>query len=130
MSVAQHDEHRERTVNDVIMTALPRLANAHTTVNDYAGQTISALGPDILSNTKAMALACIGTLGVLVIVLGTIFMIGRIRNGIGESIMFQLGVIVLGVIVVSSVGIAAALTDWEVDQGVVDRHYVHNEWGR
>jgi hypothetical protein len=118
------------TVNDVIITVMPQLANAHTIANASAAQTISALGPDILSNGKAMALGCVGLLGVLTIVLGTVFMIGRIKNGIGESIMFQLGVIVLGVIVVSSVGIAAALTDWTVDQGVVDRRYVHNEWGR
>jgi hypothetical protein len=117
-------------VNHVIITVLPQLANAHIVANTSAGQTISALGTDILSNGKAMALGSVGLLGVLTIVLGTLHMISRIKSGIGESIMFQLGVIALGVIVVCSVGVAAAMTDWAVDQGVVDRRYVHNEWGR
>jgi hypothetical protein len=113
-----------------MITAMPQLANAHIIANTSGTQTISALGADILSNSKATALGCVGLLGVLTIVLGTVWMISRIKQGIGEAIMFQLGIIVLGVIVVSSVGIAAALTDWEVNQGVVDRRYVHNEWGR
>lgn len=110
--------------------AMTELGNAHVVMNGFGTQSISALGPDILSNSKTMALGCVGLLGVLTIVLGTVWMISRIKSGVGEAIMFQLGIIVLGVVVVCSVGIAAALTDWAVDQGVVDRHYVHNEWGR
>jgi len=114
----------------MIVTAMPQLANTHILANTTGTQTVSALGPDILSNSKVMALGCVGLLGVLTIVLGTVWMISRIKHGVGEAIMFQLGIIVLGVVVVCSVGIAAALTDWAVNQGVVDRRYVHNEWGR
>ena len=112
------------------ITGIAQLGNESIIANASGTQTISALGADILSNGKATALACVGLLGVLTIVLGTVWMITKINSGIGEAIMFQLGIIVLGVIVVSSVGIAAALTDWEVNQGIVDRRYVHNEWGR
>ena len=117
-------------MNHVIVTVTPQLANADTLAHTAGTQTISALGTDILSNSKVMALGCVGLLGVLTIVLGTLWMISRINHGIGEAIMFQLGIIVLGVVVVCSVGIAAALTDWAVNQGVVERRYVHNEWGR
>ncbi len=117
-------------MNHVMITVMPQLASAHTIANASGGPTISALGANILSNGKAMALGSVGLLGVLTIVLGTMWMISKIKSGVGEAIMFQLGIIVLGVIVVCSVGVAAALTDFAVDQGVVDRRYVHNEWGR
>lgn len=106
------------------------MANVHSIADEYGTQTISALGPDILSSSKLMALGSVGLLGVLTIVLGTMWMISKIKSGVGEAIMFQLGIIVLGVIVVCSVGLAAGFTDFAVKQGVVDGRYVHNEWGR
>ncbi|HYB36071.1 MAG TPA: hypothetical protein VEF72_10035 [Mycobacterium sp.] len=114
-------------MNWVVETALPGTALA---VNGVAMQTISALGPDILTNSKAMALLIPGVLGVFAIVVGGVWTVFKIKEGVGEAITFQLGVIVVGVLIVLSVGIAAALTDWSVDQGLVDRRYVHNEWGR
>ena len=92
--------------------------------------TISAASGDILSNSKAMALLLPGLGGIVLIAVGWIWTIRKMKEGIGEAITFQVGLIVVGVLIVLSVGIAAAVTDWAVDQGLVDRQYVRgDEWG-
>lgn len=92
--------------------------------------TITAAGDDILSNTKAMALLLPGLGGLLLIGIGWMWTIRKMREGMGEAITFQIGLIVTGVLIVLSVGIAAAVTDFAVDQGIVDRQYVRgDEWG-
>ena len=121
----------EHPVDHSLMAFAPRtVASVHRAATTATQLTISAAGGDILSNSKAMALLLPGLGGVLLIAVGWIFTVRKLREGIGEAITFQVGIIVVGVIIVLSVGIAAAATDWAVDQGVVDRKYVHgNEWG-
>jgi hypothetical protein len=113
------------------MALAPRsVASVHHAATTAAHLTFSAASGDILSNSKAMALLLPGLGGIVLIAVGWIFTVRKIREGIGEAIIFQVGLIVVGVLIVLSVGIAAAATDWAVDQGVVDRKYVHgNEWG-
>lgn len=113
------------------MALAPRtVASVHQAATTASHLTISAAGSDILSNSKAMALLLPGLGGVLLIAVGWIWTIRKIREGIGEAITFQIGLIVVGSLIVLSVGIAAAFTNWAVDQGLVDRQYVHgNEWG-
>lgn len=118
----------EHPVDHSFMALAPR---THASVHQAATHlTISAAGSDILSNSKAMALLLPGLGGILLIAVGWIWTVRKIKEGIGEAITFQIGIIFVGVLIVLSVGIAAALTDWSVDQGLVERKYVHgNEWG-
>ena len=113
------------------MALAPRsVASVHQAATTATHLTFSAASGDILSNSKALALLLPGLGGILLIAVGWIFTVRKIREGIGEAIIFQIGLIVVGVLIVLSVGIAAAFTDWSVDQGLVDRKYVHgNEWG-
>jgi hypothetical protein len=121
----------EHPVDHSLMALAPRtVASVHQAATTATHLTISAAGSDILSNSKAMALLLPGLGGVLLIAVGWIWTIRKIREGIGEAITFQIGLIVVGSLIVLSVGIAAAFTNWAVDQGLVDRQYVHgNEWG-
>jgi hypothetical protein len=121
----------EHPVDHALMALAPRtVASVPQAATAASHLTISAAGSDILSNSKAMALLLPGLGGVLLIAVGWIFTVRKLREGIGEAITFQIGLICVGVIIVLSVGIAAAVTDWSVDQGLVDRKYVHgNEWG-
>jgi hypothetical protein len=121
----------EHPVDHSFMALAPRtVASVHQAATSATHLTISAAGSDILSNSKAMALLLPGLGGVLLIAVGWIWTVRKLREGIGEAITFQIGLIFVGVLIVISVGIAAAATDWFVDQGVVDRKYVHgNEWG-
>lgn len=101
-----------------------RLANAAA----QAAMSTTASG-DILDNSKAMALLLPGLGGVLLISIGWVWTIRKMKEGIGEALVFQIGLIVVGVIIVLSVGIAAAVTDWSVDQGLVNRkYYKGTEW--
>ena len=113
------------------MELAPRtVASVHQAATTAAHVTISAAGDNILDNSKAMALVLPGLGGVLLIAVGWIWTIRKLKEGIGEAIAFQVGIIVVGVLIVLSVGIAAAATDWAVDQGIVDRQYVRgDEWG-
>ncbi len=117
--------------HSLIALAPRTVASAHqaaTTASTHL--TTSAASGDILSNSKAMALLLPGLGGVLLIAVGWIFTVRKLRDGIGEAIIFQVGLIVVGVLIVLSVGIAAAVTDWAVDQNIVDRQYVNgDEWG-
>src|SRR3954447_3780946 len=121
-------EHR---VDHSVMALAPRtVASVHQAAATATHLTFSAAGGDFLSSSKAMALLLPGLGGVLLVVIGSFFTIRKLKEGIGEAITFQVGIIVVGVLIVLSVGIAAALTDWSVDQGIIDRKYVHgNEWG-
>ena len=122
----------EHPVDHSLIALAPRtVASVHqaaTTATTHL--TISAASGDILSNSKAMALLLPGLGGILLIAVGWILTIRKMKEGIGEAIIFQVGLIVVGVLIVLSVGIAAAVTDWAVDQGIVDRQYVRgDEWG-
>jgi hypothetical protein len=121
----------EHPVDHSLMASAPRaVASMHQAAVTATNLTISAAGSDILDNTKAMALLLPALGGILLIAVGSFFTIRKVKEGIGEAIAFQVGIIVVGVLIVLSMGIAAALTDWSVDQGIVDRKYVHgNEWG-
>lgn len=113
------------------MALAPRtVASVHQAATTATHLTVTAAGDNILDNSKAMALLLPGLGGVLLICLGWVLTIRKMREGIGEAITFQVGLIVTGVLIVLSVGIAAAATDFAVDQGVVDRQYVRgDEWG-
>jgi hypothetical protein len=122
----------EHPVDHSLMELAPTtVASAHQAATTTATHlTISAASGDILSNSKAMALLLPGLGGVLLIAVGWIWTVRKLREGIGEAITFQIGLIFVGVLIVISVGIAAAATDWFVDQGVIDRQYVRgDEWG-
>ena len=121
----------EHPVDHSFMALAPRtVVSVHRAASAATHLTNSAAGSDILSNSKAMALLLPGLGGVLLIAVGWIWTVRKLREGIGEAITFQIGLIFVGVLIVISVGIAAAATDWFVDEGVVDRKYVHgNEWG-
>lgn len=117
-------------MNNSLLELAPNLA-ASTSRAAGAGQmTVMAYG-DILSDSKIMALAIPGLLGVILIVVGSFFTIRKLKEGIGEAITFQLGLIFLGVLIVLSVGIAAGVTGVFVDKGVVDsRYYDSDVWGK
>jgi hypothetical protein len=119
----------EHPVDHSLIALAPRtVASVHQAAT--TDLTISAASGDILSNSKAMALLLPGLGGILLIAVGWILTIRKMKEGIGEAITFQVGLIVVGVLIVLSVGIAAAVTDWAVDQGLVDRQYVRgDEWG-
>lgn len=121
----------EHPVDHSLMALAPRtVARVHQAASAASHLTISAAGSDILSNSKAMALLLPGLGGVVLISVGWIWTVRKMKEGIGEAITFQIGLIIVGSIIVMSVGIAAAFTDWSVDQGLIDRKYVHgNEWG-
>lgn len=114
-----------------LMGLAPKAVAGVHQASGAAGQlTVSAAG-DILSNTKIMALGIPGTLGVILIVVGSVFTIRKVKEGIGEALLFQIGLIVLGVVIVLSVGIAAGITGVFVDNGVVDSRYYHEGvWGQ
>ncbi len=100
----------------------PAAVNAHLSV---------LAADDILSKSKLMALAVPGTIGVFLIVLGSIFTVKKLKEGVAEALMFQIGLIVVGVVVVLSVGIASGFTDFFVDQGVIDRKFYDADvWGQ
>ena len=104
------------------LTSAPHAANAHLSV---------VAADDILSKSKLMALAIPGTIGVFLIVIGSIFTIRKLKEGVAEALMFQIGLVVVGVAVVLSVGIAAGFTDFLVDQGVIDRKFYDAQvWGQ
>ncbi|WP_333890664.1 hypothetical protein [Mycolicibacterium gadium] len=122
----------EHPVDHSLIALAPKtVAAAHqaaTTATTHL--TISAASGDILSNSKAMALLLPGLGGVLLIAVGWVLTVRKLKEGIGEAIIFQVGLIIVGVLIVLSVGIAAAATDWAVDQNIVDRQYVRgDEWG-
>jgi hypothetical protein len=126
------DSKVEHPVDHSLLEVAPTtVASVHQVATTTATHlTISAASGDILSNSKAMALLLPGLGGVLLIAVGWMWTVRKLREGIGEAIVFQVGLIVVGVLIVLSVGIAAAVTDWAVDQGVVDRQYVRgDEWG-
>ncbi|TXI56454.1 hypothetical protein [Mycolicibacterium mageritense] len=113
-----------------LITLAPRAAAGTYQAIGADPVTVMAYG-DILSNSKVMALAIPGVLGIFLIVIGTFWTIRKVKEGIGEALMFQIGLIVLGVVVVLSVGIAAGVTDFFVDQGVVDSQYYDADvWGK
>lgn len=119
----------EQAMNEPLVTRLPSaVANANATL--AANTQIMAAGSDIFSDTKAMLIGLGVFLGVFLIIVGSFFTIPKLREGVGEAIMHQVGVIVLGVLVSLSVGIAAALASYAGDKHIVDPKYVHeNEWG-
>lgn len=95
-----------------------------------AGTTVVAAG-DILSNSKVMALAIPGTIAVFLIVLGSVLTVRKLKEGVGEALLFQVGIIVVGVVIALSIGIAAAFTDFFIDHGVVDSKYYNGDvWGQ
>lgn len=118
----------EHPVDHSLIALAPRtVASVHQAATTATTHLTSG---DILSNSKAMALLLPGLGGILLIAVGWILTIRKMKEGIGEAIIFQVGLIVVGVLIVLSVGIAAAVTDWAVDQGIVDRQYVRgDEWG-
>ncbi len=103
-------------------TGAPQVADAHLRI---------LAADDILGTSKLMALAIPGTIGVFLIVIGSIFTIRKLKEGVAEALMFQIGLVVVGVVVVLSVGIAAGFSDFLVDQGVVDRKFYDGQvWGQ
>jgi cation transporter-like permease len=126
------DSKVEHPVDHSLMELAPTtVASVHQAATTTATHlTISAASGDILSNSKAMALLLPGLGGVLLIAIGWIWTVRKLKEGIGEALVFQVGLIVVGVVIVLSVGIAAAVTDWAVDEGLVKREYVTgDEWG-
>lgn len=122
----------EHPVDHSLIARAPRTAaTAHQAASTATTHLIiSAASGDILSNSKAMALLLPGLGGVLLIAVGWVLTVRKLKEGIGEAIIFQVGLIIVGVLIVLSVGIAAAVTDWAVDQNIVDRQYVRgDEWG-
>lgn len=95
----------------------------------HAATTVLA-NSSLISSGKDLALDFVGLLAILAIVLGAVTAIRKIKEGVGESITTQIGVIFLAVIIVLSVGIAEAFSQEAVDRGVVKPRYYHNEWGR
>lgn len=85
---------------------------------------------NLISSGKDMALDFVGFLAILAIVLGAAVAIRKIKEGVGESITTQIGVIFLAVLIVLSVGIAEAFSQEAADRGVVKPQYYHKEWGR
>ncbi len=106
------------------------VASAYSKVYMDSQTTIVAAG-DILSNSKLMALAIPGTIAVFLIVLGSVLTLRKLKEGVGEALLFQVGIIVVGVVIALSIGIAAAFTDFFIDQGVVDQKYYNGDvWGQ
>jgi hypothetical protein len=106
--------------NTVINAKLTALASTETL----------AAGTDILSDWKAMAIGLGVTLAITLIIVGSFFTIPKLREGTGEAIIYQIGLIVLGVIVALSVGIAAALYVYAGEHHIVDQKFIHqSEWG-
>lgn len=98
---------------------------------DTAGQMTVVAAGDILSNSKVMALAIPGTIAVFLIVLGSVLTVRKLKEGVGEALLFQVGIIVVGVVIALSIGIAAAFTDFFIDHGVVDQKYYNGDvWGQ
>lgn len=125
------DSNVEHPVDHSLFALAPRtVASVHQAATTATHLTISAASGDILSSSKGMALLLPGLGGILLIAVGWIWTVRKLKEGIGEAIVFQIGLICVGVLIVLSVGIAAAVTDWSVDQGLVDRKYVRgDEWG-
>ncbi|SKU68715.1 Uncharacterised protein [Mycobacteroides abscessus subsp. massiliense] len=129
---AQTATNREagQAMSTTVATMLPSaVTNAKVAVIMAANQTIQAQSFNPFTNWKAAVISLGGVMAVTLIVGGGFWTMFKLREGIGEAILFQIGLIVVGVIMGLSVGIAAALIDWSVDQGIVDRKYVHtDEW--
>ena len=117
----------ELAVNNSLMGLAP---NVVASAYSKAGTTVVAAG-DILSNSKVMALAIPGTIAVFLIVLGSVLTVRKLKEGVGEALLFQVGIIVVGVVIALSIGIAAAVTDLFIDHGVVDQKYYNGDvWGQ
>lgn len=113
----------------VAMMLPSAVTNAKVAVIMAANESIQAQGFNIFNNWKAAVVSIGGALALTMIVGGSFWTFFKLREGIGEAILFQIGLIVVGVIMGLSVGIAAAIIDWSVDQGIVDRKHVHtDEW--
>ncbi|MGD9620635.1 MAG: hypothetical protein AB7G47_09990 [Mycolicibacterium sp.] len=115
-------QHSSLALASETITGASRPADAHLSV--------LAAG-DIIGASKVMALAIPGTIGVFLIVIGSVFTIRKLKEGVAEALLFQIGLVVVGVLIVLSVGIAAGFTDFLVNQGVVDRKfYDAHVWGQ
>lgn len=117
-------------MSTTVATMLPSaVTNAKVAVIMAANETIQAQSFNPFTNWKAAVISLGGVMAITMIVGGGFWTMFKLREGIGEAILFQIGLIVVGVIMGLSVGIAAAVIDWSVDQGIVDRKYVHtDEW--
>lgn len=113
----------------VAMMLPSAVTNAKVAVIMAANESIQAQGFNPFNNWKAAVISLGGVMAITLIVVGGFWTIFKLREGIGEAILFQIGLIVVGVLMGMGVGIAAAVIDWSVDQGLVDRKYVHtDEW--
>src|SRR5258705_8151174 len=84
----------EHPVDHSLMKLAPRTAaSVHQAATTATNLTITAAGDNILDNSKAMALLLPGLGGVLLIAVGWIFTVRKLREGIGEAITFQIGLI-------------------------------------
>ncbi|SLI01147.1 Uncharacterised protein [Mycobacteroides abscessus subsp. abscessus] len=117
-------------MSTTVATMLPSaVTNAKVAVIMAANETIQAQSFNPFTNWKAAVISLGGVMAITMIVGGGFWTMFKLREGIGEAILFQIGLIVVGVIMGLSVGIAAAVIDWSVDQGIVDRKFVHtDEW--
>ena len=91
--------------------------------------TIAAGG--IFSSGTDLALATIGFLAILALVVGTVSAIRvRAKEGAGAAITEQIGTIVFAVIILLSVGIAAMVTHEFSNHGIRNTVHVDSPWGQ
>jgi hypothetical protein len=77
-----------------------------------------------------LGLAVLGFLGLVALVFGSVAAVGKLREGSGSAITQEIGVIVFSVLILMSVGIAAALTREANESGIRNPVPVDSVWAQ